>query len=71
MTRVYVRQLNVRNAFKRGVLMEFYTVNIKGNDIQVADYPGEKGTIIAIHGLTGTHKNMHYYAEKFRDLTDL
>ena len=46
--------------------MEFYTVTINGNDIQVADYPGEKGTIIAIHGLTGTHKNMHYYAEKFK-----
>ena len=27
----------------------------------------EKGTIIAIHGLTGTHKNMHYYAEKFKE----
>ena len=46
--------------------MEFYTVTINGIDIQVADYPGEKGTIIAIHGLTGTHKNMHYYAEKFK-----
>lgn len=46
--------------------MEFYTVNINGNDIQLADYPGEKGTIIAIHGLTGTHKNMHYYAKKFK-----
>jgi esterase len=46
--------------------MEFYTVNINGNDIQLADYPGESGTIIAIHGLTGTHKNMHYYAEKFK-----
>ena len=47
-------------------IMEFYTVNINGNEIQLADYPGEKGTIIAIHGLTGTHKNMHYYAEKFK-----
>ena len=46
--------------------MEFYTVNANGNDIQIADYPGTKGTIIAIHGLTGTHKNMHYYAEKFK-----
>nr|WP_256437735.1 alpha/beta hydrolase [Sporosarcina sp. Marseille-Q4063] len=51
---------------KRGVKMEFYTVNINGNTIQLADYPGKKGTIIAIHGLTGTHKNMHYYAEKFK-----
>ena len=46
--------------------MEFYKVNVNGNEIQVADYPGEKGPIIAIHGLTGTHKNMHYYAEKFK-----
>ncbi|MDQ0429342.1 pimeloyl-ACP methyl ester carboxylesterase [Planomicrobium stackebrandtii] len=46
--------------------MEFYKVNVNGNEIQVADYPGEKGTIIAIHGLTGTHKNMHYYAEQFK-----
>lgn len=46
--------------------MEFYTVNSNGSEIQIADYPGEKGTIIAIHGLTGTHKNMHYYAEKFK-----
>ena len=46
--------------------MEFYTVKVNGNDIQLADYPGENGTIIAIHGLTGTHKNMHYYAEKFK-----
>ncbi|MBO1911791.1 alpha/beta hydrolase, partial [Microvirga sp. 3-52] len=35
-------------------------------DIQIADYPGVNGTIIAMHGLTGTHKNMHYYAEKFK-----
>ena len=46
--------------------MEFYTVNANGNNIQIADYSGAKGTIIAIHGLTGTHKNMHYYAEKFK-----
>lgn len=46
--------------------MEFYKVNVNGNDIQVADYPGEKGPIIAIHGLTGTHKQMHYYAEKLK-----
>lgn len=41
-------------------------MNVNGNDIQVADYPGEKGPILAIHGLTGTHKNMHYYAEKLK-----
>lgn len=46
--------------------MEFYKKTINGKDIQIADYPGEKGPIIAIHGLTGTHKNMHYYAEKFK-----
>lgn len=45
--------------------MGFYKVNVNGYEIQVADYPGTKGPIIAIHGLTGTHKNMHYYAEKF------
>lgn len=46
--------------------MEFYKVNVNGNDIQVADYPGAKGPILAIHGLTGTHKNMHYYAEQLK-----
>jgi len=43
-----------------------YKKTINGKDIQIADYPGEKGPIIAIHGLTGTHKNMHYYAERFK-----
>jgi len=46
--------------------MELYKKNINGNNIVVADYPGEKGTIIAIHGLTGNHKTMHHYAEKFK-----
>lgn len=46
--------------------MDLYKVNVNGNDIQVADYPGEKGPILAIHGLTGTHKNMHYYADKLK-----
>lgn len=46
--------------------MELYKVNVNGNEIQVADYPGEKGAILAIHGLTGTHKNMLYYAEKLK-----
>lgn len=45
--------------------MELYKVKVNGNEIQVADFPGKKGPIIAIHGLTGTYKNMHYYAEKF------
>jgi len=46
--------------------MKRYKKTINGNEIQIADYPGEKGPIIGIHGLTGTHKNMHYYAEKFK-----
>lgn len=45
--------------------MELYTVQVNGNTIQVADTPGEKGPILAIHGLTGTHKNMHYYSQTF------
>ncbi|MDN7242349.1 alpha/beta hydrolase [Planococcus sp. N028] len=47
-------------------MLNFYKVNVNGKEIQVADYPGEKGPILAIHGLTGTHKNMHYYAEKLK-----
>lgn len=43
-----------------------YKVSVNGKQLQVADYPGEKGPIIAIHGLTGTHKNMHYYADAFK-----
>ncbi|MGM0901224.1 MAG: alpha/beta fold hydrolase [Bacillota bacterium] len=46
--------------------MQLYKQTINGNELQIADYPGENGTIIGIHGLTGTHKNMHYYAEKFK-----
>jgi pimeloyl-ACP methyl ester carboxylesterase len=46
--------------------MEFYKKTINGNEIQVVDYPGEKGPIIAIHGLTGTHKYMRYLAEKLK-----
>ncbi|MFD6439491.1 alpha/beta fold hydrolase [Peribacillus sp. NPDC060186] len=46
--------------------MELYKKTINGYEIQIADYPGEKGPILAIHGLTGTHKNMHYYAERFK-----
>ncbi|WP_164667756.1 alpha/beta fold hydrolase [Virgibacillus doumboii] len=46
--------------------MESYKKEINGKTIQVVDYPGKKGPIIAIHGLTGTHKNMHYYAERFK-----
>jgi len=46
--------------------VKFYKKTINGKAIQIADYPGEKGPIIAIHGLTGTHKNMYWYAERFR-----
>lgn len=46
--------------------MKLYKQNVNGVQLQVADYLGDKGAIIAIHGLTGTYKNMHYYAEKFR-----
>ncbi|SEI86435.1 Pimeloyl-ACP methyl ester carboxylesterase [Bhargavaea ginsengi] len=46
--------------------MEFYQVNVNGNAIQVADHAGEKGTIIAIHGLTGNHRNLQYYIDRFK-----
>ncbi len=46
--------------------MNLYKKDINGKNIQIADYPGEKGPIIAIHGLTGTHKNMHYYGEMLK-----
>ncbi|WP_088009370.1 alpha/beta fold hydrolase [Indiicoccus explosivorum] len=46
--------------------MDFYKVNVNGHDIQVADYPGDGETIIAIHGLTGTHRNMHHYAQRYK-----
>lgn len=47
--------------------MKMYMQEINGRKLQLADYPGKKGTIIAIHGLTGTHKNMHYYAEALKN----
>ncbi|PAE44662.1 alpha/beta fold hydrolase [Bacillus sp. 7884-1] len=46
--------------------MKTYIKEMNNHHFQIADYPGEKGTIIAIHGLTGTHKNMHYYAEALK-----
>ncbi|WP_046180112.1 alpha/beta fold hydrolase [Domibacillus tundrae] len=46
--------------------MQVYTKELGDKQIQIADYPGEKGTVIAIHGLTGTHKNMNYYAEALK-----
>src|SRR5690625_432575 len=31
----------------------------------INDTPGEKGTIIAVHGLTGNHKQFHHYQTAF------
>lgn len=36
---------------------------VNGSEIFYVDYPGEKGTIVGVHGLTGNHKQLHYYAE--------
>ncbi|MFU2016089.1 alpha/beta hydrolase [Peribacillus butanolivorans] len=46
--------------------MKMYVKELGNRRIQIADYPGTKGTIIAIHGLTGNHKQMHYYAEMLK-----
>jgi esterase len=46
--------------------MKMYVKELGNRSIQIADYPGTKGTIIAIHGLTGNHKQMHYYAEMLK-----
>ncbi|QDQ00412.1 alpha/beta hydrolase [Lysinibacillus fusiformis] len=43
--------------------MKYQSINVNGSALHFADYPGEKGTIIAVHGLTGNHMQMHYYAE--------
>jgi pimeloyl-ACP methyl ester carboxylesterase len=43
-----------------------YKVELEGRYFQIVDYPGEKGTIIALHGLTGTHKNMLHYAQNLQ-----
>ena len=43
-----------------------YIKEMNGRQFQIADYAGEKETIIAIHGLTGTHRNMHHYAEALK-----
>lgn len=42
---------------------KLYSIELAGRHFQIADYPGEKGSIIALHGLTGTHKNLLHYAE--------
>lgn len=43
--------------------METNVVNVNGGQLFYADYPGAQGTVVAVHGLTGNHKQMHYYAE--------
>lgn len=43
--------------------MRTYGVMIGDKEIQVADYPGEKGPIIAIHGLTGNKFQLQFFAE--------
>lgn len=40
-----------------------YSIELAGRNFHLTDYHGEKGTIIALHGLTGTHKNLLHYAE--------
>lgn len=46
--------------------MQMSKMKLGKREIQIADFLGVKGTIIAIHGLTGTHKNMQYYAEALK-----
>ncbi|MFT4413694.1 alpha/beta hydrolase [Fredinandcohnia humi] len=41
--------------------MKYYQVSVNGRKLQILDTPGEKGTILAIHGLTGNHKNLEFY----------
>lgn len=43
--------------------MKSYMHRVNGRDFQLLDRPGEKAMIIGIHGLTGNHKNLHYYSE--------
>lgn len=54
---------NDSNISLGGVGMETNVISVNGGDLFYADYPGTKGTIVAVHGLTGNHKQMHYYAE--------
>ncbi|WP_221563145.1 alpha/beta fold hydrolase [Alkalihalobacillus sp. TS-13] len=43
--------------------MERYVTTEKGQTFYIHDTPGEKGTIIGIHGLTGNHLQFHHYKE--------
>lgn len=46
--------------------MEMYLKQVNNHMFQIADYPGTKGTILTLHGLTGNHKQMHYFAEALK-----
>lgn len=43
--------------------MKEYSVMVNQKRIHVTEYEGVKGPIITVHGLTGNHHNMRYYAE--------
>lgn len=45
--------------------MKSYNVELNSGEIKIKEYAGEKGPIIMIHGLTGNHLNMRYYADYF------
>ncbi len=45
--------------------MEQYIKTKKGYTFYINDTPGEQGTIIAAHGLTGNHKQMYHYQKAF------
>ncbi len=45
--------------------MKEYKKNVFGKMINIVEYDGEKGPIIAIHGLTGNSRNMELYSEEF------
>lgn len=45
--------------------MEQYVLTKSGFTLCINDTPGEKGTIIAVHGLTGNHKQFHHYQTAF------
>lgn len=46
--------------------MEIFVKSNKGHSLRIHDTPGEKGTIIAVHGLTGNHKQFHHYQEALK-----
>ena len=47
--------------------MEQYKVDIGGSSMKVIDYPGEKGPIVMVHGLTGTHRNFFHYVNLLKE----